>query len=573
MPDDWDLSDSKLNWIAARTEKDAEIEAEKRLKTKYGDKASTIKYILKQDDDVLDTWFSSGLFPFSTMGWPDNTDDFESFYPGDLLETGGDIIFFWVARMVMMSLALENKLPFHTVYLHPMVRDEHGAKMSKSSGNVIDPLHIINGVSLDILIKELHSGNIREDKITKFEKQKRLKFPDGIPPCGADALRYGLSSLLVQRSINLNVNTVIGKRMFCNKIWQATKLALGYFGDANDDEKSKETHIDYDYLSNFLDNNPEVTISDRWILSKLNRCIVTAEENNQKYEFGITAITIHQFFIKEFCAIYLESIKPLMYDENGNDKNKKIVRDILYIVLRETYKMMHPFMPFLTEELFQRIKKARYGNGYNFGDETIIIAPYPDRCIPSWDNPKIEKGRQLAIDLSQSILSIKQSRLGIATKQQYNVYLKTDNDENRKLIELMKDDINTGARCQSIQLFDDIKQNENDYFKSSFDVYEEKEVIRSSSTDEDDKIYTTKEIVDTIFIYSDVKGLVNIKARLNKFNKEIEKLNKLIEKNNKALSRIEKEDIRKKTEDKIKGYQENLDIFRDAVDQLQRLAN
>ena len=142
-----------------------------------------------------------------------------------------------------------------------MIRDEHGAKMSKSSGNVIDPLHIINGVSLDTLIAELHGGNIREDKIAKFEKQKRQKFEDGIPACGADALRFGLSSLLVQRSINLNVNTVIGYRMFCNKIWQATKLALGYFGDAGDDEKSKETLIDDKYLSNFLKNNKQAIIS------------------------------------------------------------------------------------------------------------------------------------------------------------------------------------------------------------------------------------------------------------------------------------------------------------------------
>ena len=136
VPDDWDQDDWKSNWIVARTQKEAEIEAEKRIKGKYGDKSGSIKYTLQQDDDVLDTWFSSGLFPFSVMGWPDDTDDLQSFFPGDLLETGGDIIFFWVARMVMMSLALQDKLPFHTVYLHPMVRDEHGAKMCKSSGNV-----------------------------------------------------------------------------------------------------------------------------------------------------------------------------------------------------------------------------------------------------------------------------------------------------------------------------------------------------------------------------------------------------------------------------------------------------
>ena len=246
----------------------------------------------------------------------------------------------------------------------------------------------------------------------------------------------------------------------------------------------------------------------------MNGLIITAEENNQKYEFGITAIAINQFFIKEFCAIYLEAIKPLMWDEKGNDKNKKIVRDVLYIVLRETYKMMHPFMPFLTEELFQRIKKARYGSGYTFGQQSICISSYPDKGIPSWDNPEIEKGMQLTIDLSKSILSTKQSTLGIATKQQYKVYLKTNNDENKKLIKLMADDINTGARCESVELFDESKQNEGLYFKSSFDVYEEKEVTAA-----DESSYNIKEVSDTIYIYSDVKGLVNVEQRLKKFNK------------------------------------------------------
>ena len=161
---------------------------------------------------------------------------------------------------------------------------------------------------------------------------------------------------------------------------------------------------------------------------------------------------------------------------------------------------------------------------------------------------------------------IKQSRLGIATKQKYKIYLQTNNKENKKLIELMADDINTGSRCESVELFDESKQNEFDYFKSSFEVFEDKEITANEST------YSIKELSDTIYIYSDVKGLVNIEQRLKKFNKEIGKLNKLIEKGNKSLSRIEKEDIRKKQEDKIKGYKENLDLFQDAVNQLQRLS-
>jgi len=168
---------------------------------------------LKQDDDVLDTWFSSGLFPFSTMGWPNEKElDMKAFFPGDLLETGYDILFFWVARMVMMSLELTDKLPFHTVFLHPMVRDKDGAKMSKSKGNVIDPLEVMDSCSLDVLINKLHDSNLPQGEIKKAIADKNKDFPTGIPECGTDALRFGLMSYMVQNSINLDVKRVVGYR-------------------------------------------------------------------------------------------------------------------------------------------------------------------------------------------------------------------------------------------------------------------------------------------------------------------------------------------------------------------------
>lgn len=195
------------HWVVGRTAEEAKKNAAKKFKV------DPSKVTLKQDDDVLDTWFSSGLFPFSTMGWPNEKElDMKAFFPGDLLETGYDILFFWVARMVMMSLELTDKLPFHTVFLHPMVRDKDGAKMSKSKGNVIDPLEVMDSCSLDVLINKLHDSNLPQGEIKKAIADKNKDFPTGIPECGTDALRFGLMSYMVQNSINLDVKRVVGYR-------------------------------------------------------------------------------------------------------------------------------------------------------------------------------------------------------------------------------------------------------------------------------------------------------------------------------------------------------------------------
>jgi valyl-tRNA synthetase len=208
---------------------------------------------------VLDTWFSSGLFPFATLGWPDNDNpDLKAFFPGDLLETGHDILFFWVARMVMMSLCLTDKLPFKYVFLHPMVRDEKGAKMSKSSGNVIDPLEVMDGCTLETLLAKLHESNLPENEIKEAAGEKKKKFPQGIPECGTDALRFGMLSYMVQGNINLSVERVIGYRQFCNKLWNIVKFALtnlpeGFVPEPNGPEGLK------------------LSLSDKWILTRLSK--------------------------------------------------------------------------------------------------------------------------------------------------------------------------------------------------------------------------------------------------------------------------------------------------------------
>ncbi|CAM9933786.1 unnamed protein product, partial [Ectocarpus sp. 13 AM-2016] len=190
---------------------------------------------LSQDEDVLDTWFSSGLFPFSVFGWPDvDSEDLKAFFPTTLLETGMDILFFWVARMVMMSLELTDVLPFKTVYLHAMVRDKFGRKMSKTLGNVIDPLEVIYGCDLDTLHKKLEVGNLPAKEMQKAKEGQKMDFPNGIPECGADALRFGLLAYTVQgRDVNLDISRVVGYRNFCNKLWNAVRFALTYLTDAS----------------------------------------------------------------------------------------------------------------------------------------------------------------------------------------------------------------------------------------------------------------------------------------------------------------------------------------------------
>lgn len=205
----------------------SEEEARQKAAKKFNVSADVI--VLNQDEDVLDTWFSSGLYPFSVMGWPNQTDDMHAFYPTSLLETGHDILFFWVARMVFFSQKLLGKLPFKEVFLHPMVRDAHGRKMSKSLGNVIDPMDVISGISLEDLNKLLYDSNLDPKEINKAIAGQKEDYPNGIPECGTDAMRFALCSYNTQgRDINLDILRVQGYRFFCNKLWNATKFALLY---------------------------------------------------------------------------------------------------------------------------------------------------------------------------------------------------------------------------------------------------------------------------------------------------------------------------------------------------------
>lgn len=309
--------------------------------------------VLRRDPDVLDTWFSSGLWPFSTLGWPENTDELARFYPTSTLVTAFDIIFFWVARMMMQGLHFMDEVPFKDVYIHALVLDEDGKKMSKSIGNTLDPLDLIDGVSIDELVAKRTRGLKNPEKAPKIEKATRKQYPDGFEPYGADALRFTLASMAGQgRNIRLSVDRIAGYRNFGTKLWSAAN-----FGQMNG---CKPT-ADFDPASPILALN-------KWIVSETVKTTAEVTRCIEAYRFNDAADAAYKFAWDTFCAWYLELSKPLLSGEDGTEKDE--TRVTFAWVLDQILKLLHPFMPFITEELWLNIADKR--------DTHLITAPWPD---------------------------------------------------------------------------------------------------------------------------------------------------------------------------------------------------
>lgn len=343
--------------------------------------------VLKQDPDVLDTWFSSGLWTFSTLGWPEQTEFLKTFHPSSVLVTGFDIIFFWVARMIMLTMYLikdeqgNPQVPFKTVYVHGLVRDGQGQKMSKSKGNVLDPLDIIDGIDLETLVKKRTSGLMRPQDAAKIDKQTRKEYAEGIAAYGTDALRFTFCSLAsTGRDINFDMNRVEGYRNFCNKIWNAARYVQMQCEDQDCGQH---------------DEPVELTLADRWIISALQRTETEVSRHLDQFRFDLATQSLYEFIWNQYCDWYLELSKPVLWDESAPVERLRGTRRTLVRVLEAVLRLAHPFMPFITEEIWQSIK----GLAGKAGD-TIMLQAYPVA-----DEAKLDAPAEADIDWLKSFIN------------------------------------------------------------------------------------------------------------------------------------------------------------------------
>jgi valyl-tRNA synthetase len=322
---------------------------------------------LSRDEDVLDTWFSSALWPFSTLGWPEQTDDLKTFYPTSVLVTGFDIIFFWVARMIMMGLKFMGEVPFHEVYIHGLVRDSEGQKMSKSKGNILDPLDLIDGISLEKLVQKRTSGLMQPQLAPKIKKDTRRDYPQGIEAYGTDSLRFTFASLATQgRDIRFDVGRIQGYRNFCNKLWNATRYVMM---SAEDNDV------------NVNEGEMELGLPERWINTKLADTITTVEASIDHYRFDLAAQALYEFTWDEYCDWYLELSKTTLNDDSAIMAEVRGTLRTLLGILEVLLRLLHPFMPFITEELWHMVAPRLNREG-----ETIMLQPWPSAAELSRDN-------------------------------------------------------------------------------------------------------------------------------------------------------------------------------------------
>jgi valyl-tRNA synthetase len=406
-------------------------EAEVRAKHNLGDRP------LHQDDDVLDTWFSSALWTFSTLGWPDKTPELETFHPTSVLVTGFDIIFFWVARMIMMTLKFTGQVPFKQVYVHGLVRDAEGQKMSKSKGNVLDPIDLIDGIDLESLVNKRTYGMMQPEKAAKIEKDTRKQFADGIPSFGTDALRFTFASLAsTGRDIRFDLNRCEGYRNFCNKLWNATRYVLM-------NTQGFDTGVD--------DKQPvELSLADRWIISRLQHLETEVVRHFEQYRFDLAANLLYEFTWNEYCDWYLELSKPILNKDSSNAA-KRGTRRTLVRVLEALLRLMHPVMPFITEEAWQAVAPLAGKHG-----DTIMTQAYPIA-----DKDKLDAEAEAELDwVKQFIMGVRRirSEMDIAPSKALPVLLSKVSDQDQAWLDNNRLFLMTLAKLESIQVLDDENQ-------------------------------------------------------------------------------------------------------------------
>ncbi|MCG9727851.1 valine--tRNA ligase [Vibrio brasiliensis] len=394
--------------------------------------------VLRQDDDVLDTWFSSALWTFGTQGWPENTDDLKTFHPSDVLVTGFDIIFFWVARMIMMTMHFckdENgkpQVPFKTVYVTGLIRDENGDKMSKSKGNVLDPIDMIDGIDLESLV-EKRTGNMMQPQLAaKIEKNTRKTFENGIEPYGTDALRFTLAAMAsTGRDINWDMKRLEGYRNFCNKLWNASRYVL-----MNTEEQD----------CGFNGGEIEYSLADKWIESQFELAAKEFNGHIDNFRLDMAANTIYEFIWNQFCDWYLELTKPVLW--KGNEAQQRGTRRTLITVLEKTLRLAHPVIPYITETIWQSVKPLVEG----VDGDTIML-----QALPQYDESNFNQSALDDIEWVKSfITSIRNLRAeyDINPGKPLEVMLKAASEEDAARLEANKQVLVSLAKLESVRVLD-----------------------------------------------------------------------------------------------------------------------
>ncbi|WP_029890915.1 valine--tRNA ligase [Polycyclovorans algicola] len=421
---------------------------------------------LTQDDDVFDTWFSSDIWPFATLGWPEKTPELSKYYPSAVLVTGFDIIFFWVARMVMMGQYFQQEVPFREVYITGLVRDPEGNKMSKSKGNVLDPLDVVDGITLDDLVAKRTTGLMQPEMAAKIEKKSRKDYPDGIAAVGVDALRFTFAALATQgRDIRFDASRAEGYRNFCNKIWNAARFVLMQCEDqdcgllssplpqagegqgegvgAADGSLLRDAQPS---LAQAKEGHYSLTAADRWIISQLQRVELEAAEHFKNYRFDLLATALYQFIWNEYCDWYLELSKPAL--QTGTPEQQRGTRRTLVRVLETALRLLHPIMPFLTEEVWQKLAPLAGKTG-----ATIMHQPYPVA-----DTARIDTAAEADIDwLKTVILGIRQIRgeMDLSPGKPLPLLIQNASDTDRARLARLEGSIRFLARIESVEMVGD----------------------------------------------------------------------------------------------------------------------
>ena len=392
---------------------------------------------LSQDDDVLDTWFSSALWPFATMGWPEETPDLETFVPSSVLVTGFDIIFFWVARMIMMTKKFTGKIPFKDIYITGLIRDENGDKMSKSKGNVLDPIDLIDGIDIESLVTKRTAGMMQPQLAEKIAKRTRKQFPDGIQAYGTDALRFTFAAMAsTSRDINFDMARVEGYRNFCNKIWNASRFVLM---NAEEHDTGRDG------------GEMVLSMADRWIWAKFQQTLVEFEKALEDYRFDIAAQTVYEFTWNQFCDWYLELTKPVLNNDASTEAEKRGTRHTLINVLESLLRLLHPLMPFITDTIWQRVvplSALKVEEG-----ASIMVQAFPEVDAAKQDD-KVLADIEWVKKFIVGIRNIR-GEMDISPNKPLNALLKNVSDEDARRLDAAKAFLDKLSKLETVTILKD----------------------------------------------------------------------------------------------------------------------